>query len=175
MRTGGVALSAAVLAATCAAMAKAETMQAASQDGSSGSQPPVTVAATLSQCVTAVEEDERSATFAGEMTAVPGTARMVMRIDLQEQRRGEVAFHTISAPGLGLWRDSEKKVKVYKSLQQVTNLSAPATYRAWVRFRWLNAKGHLIRHAERFSSECFEPAAPKLAPPPVEPAPSDSA
>ena len=35
-------------------------------------------------------------------------------------------------------------VKIYKYLKQVTNLPAPAVYRALVRFRWLNAKGHVI-------------------------------
>ena len=42
-------------------------------------------------------QTERSATFAGEMTAIPGTARMAMRIDMQERLPGEALFHT-SAP-----------------------------------------------------------------------------
>ena len=75
------------------------------------------------------------------MTAIPGTARMAMRIDVQERMPGEALFHTVSAPGLGVWRGSDPKVKVYKYLKQVTNLSSPASYRALVRFRWLNAKG----------------------------------
>jgi hypothetical protein len=118
------------------------------------------VSATLEQCVTAVTQAERSATFSGEMTAIAGTARMSMRIDVEERGPGEALFHTVSAPGLGVWRASDPKVKVYKYLKQVTNLSAPADYRALVRFRWLNTRGHLIRRAERVTPGCEEPAPP---------------
>jgi len=57
---------------------------------------------------------ERSATFSGEMTAIPGSARMTMRIDVQERMPGEALFHTLSAPGLGVWRGSDPKVKSYR-------------------------------------------------------------
>jgi hypothetical protein len=124
---------------------------------------PVDESATLEQCVTAVAQAERSATFAGEMTAIAGSARMLMRIDVQERLPAAALFRTVSAPGLGVWRGSDAGVKVYKSLKQVTNLSAPADYRAVVRFRWLNADGHLIRAAERRTAACVQPA-PPLAP-----------
>jgi hypothetical protein len=116
--------------------------------------------AKLEQCVTSVVQTERSATFAGEMTATADTAHMAMRVDIQQRLPGEALFHTLSAPGLGVWRSSDPKVKVYKYLKQVTNLSAPAVYRGLVRFRWLNAKGHLIRHAEHLTARCAQPAAP---------------
>ncbi|HLB21369.1 MAG TPA: hypothetical protein VK605_04630 [Solirubrobacteraceae bacterium] len=122
-----------------------------------------TVTATLEQCGTSVAQAERSATFAGEMTAIAGTAKMAMRIDLEERMPGELEYHTVSAAGLGAWRAADPKVKVYKYLKQVTNLSAPASYRGYVRFRWLNAKGHVIKRAERFTTRCLQP------PPPVEP------
>src|ERR1700724_2111130 len=101
---------------------------------------------------------ERSATFSGEMTAVPGTARMAMRIEVLESAPGEVGFHAVAAPGLGVWRDSDPRVKIYKYLKQVTNLSAPASYRALVRFRWMGAHGHVIKRAERITSRCEQPA-----------------
>jgi len=122
---------------------------------------PQEESATLEQCVTSVVQAERAATFSGEMTAITGTARMAMRIDLQQQMPGDVSFHAVSAPGLGVWqRDSAPKVKVWKNIQDVTNLSAPAEYRALVRFRWLNAKGHVIKHAERLTPKCAQPASP---------------
>ena len=117
----------------------------------------------LDQCVTAVLEAERSATFSGEMTAIPGTSRMAIRIEVQERMPAEAAFHTITAPGLGVWRASEVNVKVYKYVKQVTNLHSPASYRALVRFRWLSARGHLLRHVERLTPRCLQPASP--APP----------
>ena len=35
------------------------------------------------------------------------------------------SFHTITAPGLGVWRASDPGVKIYRYLKQVTNLFAP--------------------------------------------------
>ena len=122
-----------------------------------------TVSAGLDRCVTAVPQAERSATFSGEMTAIPGAARMAMRIEVQERMPAEAAFHTITAPGLGVWRASEVKVKAYKYYKQVTNLYSPAFYRALVRFRWLTARGHVVRQVERLTPRCLQPAPP---PPP---------
>ena len=64
-----------------------------------------------------------------------------------------------------MWRAADPKVKVYKYLKQVTNLSSPASYRGLVRFRWINAKGHVFKRAERLTTRCLQPA------PPVEPTP----
>jgi hypothetical protein len=125
------------------------------------------VSAGLDQCVTAVLQDERSATFSGEMAAIPGTVRMAMRFEVQERMPAEASFHTITAPGLGGWRASEVKVKVYKYFKQVTNLHSPASYRALVRFRWLTARGRVLRQAERLTPRCLQPAPP--APPPPGP------
>ncbi|HTA06740.1 MAG TPA: hypothetical protein VK774_10280 [Solirubrobacteraceae bacterium] len=113
--------------------------------------------ATIEECVTAAVQEQRAVAFSAEMTAVPGTARMAMRIDLEERTPDDVEFHTVSSPGLGVWRSSDAKVKVYKYLRQVTNLSAPASYRGFVRFRWLNAKGHVMKRAERVTSRCLQP------------------
>ena len=124
-----------------------------------------TVSAGLDRCVTAVPQAERSATFSGEMTAIPGTVRMAMRIEVQERMPTEAAFHTITAPGLGVWRASEPRVKVYKYFKQVTNLYSPASYRALVRFRWLTARGHILRQAERLTPRCVQPASPAPLPP----------
>lgn len=118
------------------------------------------VSVTLEECVTAAVQEQRAAAFSAEMTAVPGTMRMAMRIDLEERIPGEAEFHTVTAPGLGVWRSSDAKVKVYKYLKQVTNLSAPAAYRGFVRFRWLSAKGHVIKRADRLTGRCLQPAAP---------------
>jgi hypothetical protein len=116
--------------------------------------------AMLEQCVAALAENERAATFAGEMTAIAGSARMEMRIDLLERLPRQARFHTVSAPGLGLWRTSAPGVKVFKYLKQVTNLAAPASYRGAVRFRWLNARGRLMKAMELRTASCAQPAAP---------------
>jgi hypothetical protein len=101
------------------------------------------------------------------MTAIAGSSHLEMRIDVLERLPEETLFHTVSAPGLGVWRGSAPGVKVYKYLKQVSNLSAPAFYRAAVRFRWLNARGRLMKAAEMRTQRCQQPA-----PPPAAPAPS---
>ena len=130
-----------------------------------------TAGASLLECVTAVNQTERSATFAGEMMAIPGSTRMEMRIDALERTTGEASFRNVSASGLGVWRASAPGVKVYKYLKQVTNLFAPAFYRGAVRFRWLNARGRLIKTADLRTPRCEQPAAPTPAqvPPPTPP------
>jgi hypothetical protein len=118
---------------------------------------PTPYSVTLEQCATSTVEAERSATFTAQMTATNATQRMGMRIELQQRMRGESEFHTISAPGFGVWRASEPGVKIYKYVKQVTNLTAPAAYRAVVRFRWLGDKGHVLKRAELRTPRCLQP------------------
>lgn len=121
--------------------------------------PPVGTpySVTLEQCVTSTVQVERSATFTAQMTATSATERMGMRIELQQRLHGEAAFHTIIAPGFGIWRSSEPGVKIYKYVKQVTNLTAPAAYRAVVRFRWLSDKGRVLKRTELHTPRCFQP------------------
>jgi hypothetical protein len=135
---------------------------ASASAGTGQSAPPTSKAnasATLQQCATAtIPQTERSATFAGEMTAIPGTAHMQMRIELEERALGEAMYRTVTAPGLGVWHSSAAGVKIFAHIQQVTNLSAPAVYRGAVRFRWLNAKGRPIKTQELHTARCEQPA-----------------
>ena len=129
--------------------------------------------ATLQQCATAtVPQTERSATFAGEMTAIPGTVRMEMRINLEEQAPGETLFRTITDPSLGVWHLSAAGVKVFAHIQQVTDLSAPALYRGALRFRWLNARNRPIKSEELRTARCEQPA--PSAPAPTSTSPSST-
>ncbi len=152
----------AVLALLLAARASAASTPASGSSASQGTSSTGAggVSATLEECVTAVAQSERAATFSGEMTAIAGTVRMSMRIDVEERVPGESAFHAVTAPGLGVWRSADPKVKVYKYLKQVTNLSAPASYRGFVQFRWVGDRGHVIKRAERMTTRCLQPATP---------------
>ncbi len=145
----------------------ASTLAAAPDNGGSGSQgTPSTPAgkpdatATVEQCLTSLVQSERSATFVGEMTAVPGTSRMEISIGLLERVAGETQYRSVTAAGLGSWRDSANGVKTYTYIKQVTNLAAPAFYRASVRFRWLGAKGHIIKAEEMRTPRCEQLAPP---------------
>jgi hypothetical protein len=113
--------------------------------------------ATLEQCLSAGPQAERAATFAGEMASVPGGTRMEMRVDVAERLPHEASYHTLSAPGLGVWRSSVAGVKVYRYLRQVTNLAGPAFYRGVVRFRWLGSHGRLLAVATLQTKRCEQP------------------
>jgi hypothetical protein len=146
--------------ALCALSLTPAALAASSAAQSTGTDPKVgAVSATLEQCLNTGPQAERAATFAGEMAAIPGSIKMEMRIDVLERMPGEITFHIVSAPGLGVWRTAAPGVKTYRYLKEVTNLAAPASYRAVVRFRWLGSKGHLIKAAELRTSRCQQPAA----------------
>ncbi len=144
----------AALAAVLALLACAPLALSAGVRHGAASHPAA--AATLTECVTASAQSQRSATFSGEMSAIPGSARMEMRIDVLERPPSAAAFHVIGAEGLGVWRTAAPGVKSYKYIKQVTNLAAPAYYRGAVRFRWLNAKGKLIRAQELRTAGCLQ-------------------
>jgi hypothetical protein len=114
--------------------------------------------ALLVQCLTATASAERSATFAGEMTLIPGATRMSMRIEVLERTPGEAGFRPVLAPGVGIWRTADPGVKSYKHLEQVANLAAPAVYRALISFRWQGPHGRILRRDERRTPRCSQPA-----------------
>jgi hypothetical protein len=171
-----LALSSPVLGVTTAVALPATVAPSAAPgtggiDGESGTSTAKPIAsATLTQCATAtIPQTERSATFAGEMTAIAGTARMQMRVELQERIPGEMLYRTVADPALGVWRGSTPGVKLFTHIQQVSNLSAPAVYRGVVHFRWVNAKGRTIKAEELSTAVCEQPA------PPASTSPSTSA
>jgi hypothetical protein len=157
------------LAAAC--LLASGTAVASSARGDVSSAPatpaPGEVSATVEACVTSLVQAERSATFSGEMTAIAGSAKMSMRIDLEERAPEEAEFHPVVAQGLGVWRPADPKVKVYKYVKQVSNLTAPASYRALVRFRWFSAAGRVIKRSERVTARCLQPPTPSEAAPPA--------
>ncbi|HEV2998357.1 MAG TPA: hypothetical protein VGX16_04570 [Solirubrobacteraceae bacterium] len=136
----------------------------------SPSPEPGSASAAVDECLTSGEQGRRAATFSAQMVALPGTQRMTMRIDVQVRTPTE-PFHAVLAPGLEVWRRSSPGVNVFKYLSQVTNLSAPASYRAFVRFRWLGPKGRLLRRAQRMTTSCVQPLkSAKIAPKTTQPA-----
>jgi hypothetical protein len=122
-----------------------------------GASPAPTVSATLEQCVTAASQTDRSTTFTGQMETIPGAHRMAMLIVVEERAAGEATFQTLSSSGLGVWERSEVGVKIYKYVRQVTDLPAPAAFRAVIQFRWLDEEGHVMRRAVRRTPVCRQP------------------
>jgi hypothetical protein len=122
-----------------------------------GTTPPPTLSAGVEQCVTAPTQAGRSVTFTGQMETVAGAHKMAIEIVVQEHTLEEEGFHAITTAGLGSWQRSEAGVKIYKVRQAVTDLPAPAVFRAIVRYRWMNEKGQVIRHDERRTPICKQP------------------
>ncbi len=125
--------------------------------GTGTTAPTPTLSAGVEQCVTAPTQAGRSVTFTGQMETVAGAHRMAIEIVVQERTLEEEGFHTLTTAGLGSWQRSEAGVKIYKVRQAVTDLPAPAVFRAVVRYRWLNEKGEVIRHDERRTPICKQP------------------
>lgn len=145
--------------------------QAAVQSPTPSPSPePGSASAAVEECLTSSEQGRRSATFSAQMVALPGTQRMTMQIDVQVRTPTE-PFHAVLAPSLGVWRRSSPGVNVFKYLSQVTNLTAPASYRALVRFRWLGPRGRLLRRGQRITTSCVEPLKPaRIGPKATQPA-----
>ncbi len=122
-----------------------------------GASPAPALSATVEECVTAAAQAGRSVTFTGQMETVSGAHRMAMEIVVQEHVPGEAGFHTLAAAGSGTWQRSEVGVKIYKYVRQVTDLPAPAGFRATVQYRWLDDRGHVIRTTLRRTSVCRQP------------------
>jgi hypothetical protein len=146
------------IAGTAAATVRTTPRLTVTEQSGSGQASSPLAAATLEHCVTAPVQSERSLGIEAEMSTIPHAAHMALRIEIQERLPEAALFHTVDAPGLGVWREADRGVSSYKYLSKITNLSAPAVYRAVVRFRWLNASGHQIKKLERHTSSCAQTA-----------------
>jgi hypothetical protein len=93
--------------------------------------------------------------YAAHMRAVPGTARMSLRIRLFE-KYGDGKFERVSAEGLGIWRRSRLEASAFRYKQRVRGLRHGAVYRAVVHYRWLDADGELLQTARRRSETCSQ-------------------
>jgi hypothetical protein len=114
--------------------------------------------ATVEQCVTAPTRADRAVTFTGQMETVTGAHRMAMEIVVQERLPSDGGFHVLPAAGPPAWQRSEVGVKIYKYVRQVTDLPAPADFRAVVMYRWLDEKGRVLRSDERRTNVCRQPS-----------------
>ena len=109
--------------------------------------------------------------YSAHMHAVPGTARMALRIRLLE-RYGNGDFERVSAEGLDVWRKSRADASVFRYKQRVRGLHRGAVYRAVVHYRWFGPDGDVFLKARRRSQICSQgDALPNLQVASVETAP----
>jgi hypothetical protein len=111
----------------------------------------------LRECEPALEPEQRSATFEARMRPAPGSERMQVRFTLQVHEGVLPGWRRVVADGLDEWQTSEPGVSRYSYSKTVRNLSAPATYRTIVRFRWLDAGGEVLERSRVTSRSCRQP------------------
>jgi hypothetical protein len=111
----------------------------------------------LLACVPALEGEDRSATFEARVRPARGSERMQVRFTLQVGDELLGAWRRVAAPGLDQWITSDPGVTRYSYAKTVQNLSAPASYRMIVRFRWLDAGGEPLARSRTTSRACRQP------------------
>jgi hypothetical protein len=108
----------------------------------------------LTDCESALDPDGRTAVFEGRMRTARRAVRLQMRFTLQTRDKQERRWHALPAPGFGRWLTSDTGVGRYVYTKRVVSLSAPASYRAVVRFRWLAADGRRVASDRSTSRVC---------------------
>ena len=109
----------------------------------------------VTECRVGKTPESRLATFEGRMRAVRGAVRMAMRFELLSETPGAGA-QAVEAPDLSPWRRSRAGVDEFSYAQTVKGLSSGVSYRSAVDFRWYDAKGRVIRRAQRTSGACVQ-------------------
>ena len=110
----------------------------------------------------------RPVTFTAAMPALAGAgpaARMAMRFELQQRGGGRPWLPVDGIPSFGQWEQSEPGRPGFVVTKKVKGLPVGGSYRALVRFRWLDAQGAVVRTAKRLTAACKQPETrPDLSP-----------
>jgi CARDB len=119
--------------------------------------PAAHAAGRASVALTACVPGERAAEFEARMDAAQGASRMKMRFVLQARKPGRHTFKRLAAPGFSDWTTADPGTTSYVFTRRVEALIGPASYRAMVRFLWLDARGQAVARARRYSRACRQP------------------
>lgn len=143
------ALAAVLLALTAPAVASAASTSAAPA--------PVPLAASLTQCFPAKDSTGGSAVFKGSMPLVSGAVRMHMQFELQQSVVAGSRYVKVAVPGWEAWQQSEAGRSGFVYKKRLVGLIGPGTFRAQIRFRWLDADGKVVRSTKRTTRTCRQP------------------
>jgi hypothetical protein len=152
-----LALGALVAVAT----ASAATSTAATAGTQTGSQAPTQPRAQLTgfNCHRAFDPPNRSVGVTAVMRPLTGTAHMALKFTLLSTSPSG-ATTTIHFGDLGTWKTprnptlGQRPGDVWNLQKSVYQLTAPATYRFRVSFRWTGSSGHLIGTEDKLSPRC---------------------
>lgn len=118
---------------------------------------PAQAATNASVALTACVPRERAAEFEARMATVEGAKRMKMRFTLQVRKPSKRVFKRVAAPGFNSWTTADPGTTRYVFTRRVEALIGPASYRAMVRFRWVDAHGATVATARAYSRACRQP------------------
>jgi len=119
-----------------------------------GASPSASVKVT--GCTEGLDLAQRSVTFEGRMRPIAGTVTMGLRFVLQAQTPDDPRWRHVTADGFDRWLPSAPGVRRYTYAKTVRSLLAPASYRATVRFRWLDADGQVLDQDDAVSTVCSQ-------------------
>ena len=108
----------------------------------------------MTGCTEGLDLTQRSVTFEGRMRPIAGTVTMQLRFVLQAQTPGDPRWRHVTAPGFDRWLSLRARRAALHVRQDGQSLLAPASYRATVRFRWLDADGHVLDQDEASRRVC---------------------
>lgn len=144
-----------VICAIVAAGAVAAVAAPGASAAAAASSPPAS--AKLTACRTdPAAPAGRAMTVVAAMKARPSSVRLDIRFDLFQRTPG-ADFRRVVAPGLGTWLKSNRAVRTFNAVKTIQNLSAPATYRVVVRFRWIGPRGGIQAATTRTTAPCVQP------------------
>lgn len=113
-------------------------------------------------CQKALDPPARAVSIQAVMRPVAGTSKMQLRFDLYRQKPGQ-AFVLVRGRNLGSWVSPADRTlgqnpgDVWIVNHPVVDLSAPATYKFRVTFRWLGSQGQVLSKAVQSSPACYQP------------------
>ena len=114
-------------------------------------------------CQKALDPPSRAVSVQAVMRPVTGTAAMQMRFDLMRQTVSGGSFRLVRGKLLGSWISPQEPTlgqrpgDVWIVNHPVVDLSAPATYRFRVSFRWMDPGGQQLQTAVQTSPNCWQP------------------
>ena len=102
----------------------------------------------VAECTPALEPEARTATFEARDARRARDRPARRALHAADPREGRAGWRKVAAPGFDAWLTSDHGVGRYGYLKTIRNLSAPASYRTVVRFRWLDAGGRASPHRQ---------------------------
>jgi hypothetical protein len=113
-------------------------------------------------CQKALDPPARAVSVQAVMRPVADTSKLEMRFELLRQKPGH-PFVKVRGHNLGAWISPQDATlgqnpgDVWVVNHPVVNLSAPATYKFRVSFRWLGSDGQTLSQVTQTTANCYEP------------------